>query len=116
MCATTSFIRVKNSLGFSAIFNPKKSLICVEAINKGDTVGEADHNGSGNKARRGIAMMNPRNSRITPAIIVTIEKARRARASPEYLRQLRQTRLWDPPICTFDPPRNETKKPPMIAV
>jgi len=77
MCSAIACMRVKNSLGFSGIFSPKKSLICVEAISSAMPLVNPITMGRGMKRTAAPSPVNPRNNRITPAIMVTMNSPER---------------------------------------
>jgi hypothetical protein len=72
--APMASIRAKNSLGFPLIFSPRKSLIWVEAISRAIPLVKPMTMGRGINLTAVPKPVKPRNSKITPAIIVTISK------------------------------------------
>ena len=71
--------------------------------------------GRGIKRTAAPRPVNPRKSKITPAIMVTMNKPE----SP-CLARIPATMTTNapvgPPIWTFEPPRNEIRNPPTMAV
>ena len=108
-------MRAKNSLGFPASFSPRKSLICVEAMSSAMPFVKPRTTGRGMNFTAWPRPVSARNSRMTPAIIVTISRPERPCLAMMPATMTTKAPVG-PPIWMREPPSSDTRKPPTIAV
>ena len=108
-------MRSKNSLGFPASFSPRKSLICVDAMSSAMPFVNPRTTGRGMNFTAWPRPVSARNSRMTPAIIVTISRPERPSLATMPATMTTKAPVG-PPIWMREPPRSDTRNPPTIAV
>ncbi len=108
-------MRAKNSLGESGSVRPRKSLIWVEAISTAMPFVNPSTTGRGMNLTACPRPVTARNTRITPAIIVTMRSPDRPCVAMMPA-TITTNAPVGPPIWMRDPPRSDTRNPPTMAV
>ena len=90
-------------------------MICVEAISSAMPLVKPRTTGRGMNFTAWPSPVTARNSRITPAIIVTISRPERPCLAMMPATITTKAPVG-PPIWMREPPRSDTRKPPTIAV
>src|SRR6266404_973269 len=108
--AASAFIRSQNSPGTLCKCNPKKSLICVLAINTAIPFVKPSTTGRGMNFTADPMPVTPSTTSSTPAIIVHMNSP--SIPCTATMPEMTTTNApVGPPICVFDPPSAEIKNP-----
>jgi len=113
-CAPSAAIRPKNSLGV-ATARPRKSLIWVEAMSSAMPLVNPSTTGRGMNFTDWPRPVSARNTRMTPAIMVTISRPERPCCAMMPATMTTKAPVG-PPIWMREPPSADTRNPPTIAV
>ena len=113
--AASAVMRLKNSLGGSGMARPRKSLICVAAMSSAMPLVNPITTGLGMNFTARPNPVTARNTRMAPAIMVTIN-------NPDMpcVAMMPATITTNAPvgplIWMLEPPSSDTRNPPTIAV